>query len=43
MQPIVTDRIAWSLGLSVTLVSPLKIAESIEMPFGYWFNVPKES
>jgi len=34
MRPIVTDRVAWSVGLSVTLVSPAKIAEPIEMPFG---------
>ena len=38
MRPIVTDRVAWSVGLSVyqsvTLVSPAKAAEPIEMPFG---------
>jgi len=38
MRPIVTDRVAWSVGrsvgLSVTLVSPAKTAEPIEMPFG---------
>ena len=34
MRPIVTDRVAWSVSLSVTLVSPAKIAEPIEMPFG---------
>jgi len=34
MQPIVTDRVAWSVGLSVTLVSPAKTAELIEMLFG---------
>jgi len=38
MQPTVTDRVAWSVGLSVgrsvTLVSPAKAAEPIEMPFG---------
>jgi len=38
MRPIVTDRVAWSVGLSVglsvTLVSPAKVAEAIEMPFG---------
>jgi len=34
MRPIVTDRVAWSVGLSATLVSPTKRAEPIEMPFG---------
>ena len=38
MRPIVTDRVAWSVGrsvgLSVTLVSPAKTAAPIEMPFG---------
>jgi len=40
MRPIVTDRVAWSVGLSVgmslsvTLVSPAKTAAAIEMPFG---------
>jgi len=33
MRPIVTDRVAWSVGLSVTLVSPTKTAAPIEMPF----------
>jgi len=34
MQPIVTDRAVRSVGPSVTLVSPAKMAEPIEMPFG---------
>ena len=34
MQSIVTGRVAWSVGLFVTLVSPAKTAELIEMPFG---------
>jgi len=40
MRPIVTDRVALSVGLSVclsvchTIVSPAKTAELIEMPFG---------
>jgi len=34
MRPIVTDRVAWSVGLSVTLVSRAKPAAPIEMPFG---------
>jgi len=34
MRTIVTDRVAWSVGLSVGLVSPAKTAEPIEMSFG---------
>ena len=34
MRSIVTDRVAWSVGLSVTLVSPAKTTEPIKMPFG---------
>ena len=34
MWPLVTDRVAWSVDLSVTLVSPAKMAELIEAPFG---------
>jgi len=46
MRPILTDRVAWSIGLSVclsvylsvalsvTLVSPAKTAAPIELPFG---------
>jgi len=34
MQPIVTDQVASSVGLSVTLVSPAKTAAPIELPFG---------
>jgi len=37
MRLIITDRVAWSVGLSVsqsvTLVSTAKTAEAIEMPF----------
>jgi len=33
MRPIVTDQIAWSVGLSVTLVSPAKTTEPIGMLF----------
>ena len=36
MRSIVTDRVAWCVGLSVTLVSPAKTAEPIEMPFELW-------
>jgi len=34
MRPIVTDRVAWSVGLSDTLMSSAKTAAPIEMPFG---------
>ena len=34
MRPNVTDRVAWSVCLSVTAVSPAKTAQPIEMPFG---------
>ena len=38
MRPIVRDQVVWSvclsLGVSVTLVSPAKTAEPIDMPFG---------
>ena len=34
MRPIVTDWVAWSVGLSVTVVSPAETAEVIEIPFG---------
>jgi len=38
MRPIVTDRVAWSVGRSVcrpaTPVSPAKTAATIELPFG---------
>jgi len=33
MRPILTDRVAWSVGLSVTIVSPAKTATPIELPF----------
>ena len=49
MQSIHTDRVAWSVGLSVTPVSPAKMTELIEMPFAlrtwvaqgtmYWMDV----
>jgi len=31
MWPIATDEVAWSVGPSVTIVSPVKTAEPIEM------------
>jgi len=34
MRPILTDRVASFIGLSVTLVSPAKTAAPIELPFG---------
>jgi len=47
MWPIVTDRVAWSVGRSlclsvcrsVTPVSPIKTAKPIEMPFGLRIRV----
>jgi len=34
MRPILADRVSWSVGLSVTLVRPAKMAAPIELPFG---------
>jgi len=34
MRSIVTDRVVWCVSRSVPLVSPAKMAEPIEMPFG---------
>ena len=34
MQPIVTNQVAWSVSLSVTVVSPAKMVEPIKMLFG---------
>jgi len=31
-----TDRVAWSVGLSITLVSPAKTAEPFDLTFGLW-------
>jgi len=39
MRPIVTNRVAWSVGLSVTVVSPAKTAEPIEKSFGLWARI----
>ena len=44
MRPIVVDvDVAWFVGLfvclSVTIVSPAKTAEAIEMSFGIWTRV----
>jgi len=55
MRPIVTDRVAWSIGRSVcqsvclwvcrsvTLVSPAKTAAPIEMPFGLWAGMGRRN
>ena len=43
MQSIVTDRVAWSVGRSVTLVSRAKTAEPIEMPFGLWARMGQKN
>jgi len=34
MRLILTDRVVWSVGLSVTLVSAAKTAAPTELPFG---------
>jgi len=43
MRPIVTDRVAWSVCLSVSLsamvVNRAKTAEPIQMPFGLYTQV----
>jgi len=41
MWPIVTRGVAWfiSVCLSVRIISPAKVAEPIEMPFGLWTRV----
>ena len=39
MRPIVTDRVAWSVGLSVTIMSHAKTVEPIEIQFGLWTRV----
>ena len=39
MWPSVTNRVSWSVGLSVTLVSPAKTAAPIEMLFGLGLGV----
>ena len=39
MWPIVTDRVASSVSLSVTLVSPAETAQPIEMPSGLRIRV----
>jgi len=36
MWHIVTDEVSRSVCLSVTIVSPAKSAEPVEMPFGLW-------
>jgi len=39
MRPTVTDRVAWSVGLSVCA----KTAEPIEMPFGLWARMGRSN
>jgi len=36
MWPIVADRVAWPVGLSVAIVCPAKTAEPITMLFWLW-------
>jgi len=39
MWPIVTDRVACSVCLPVTVLSPAKVAQLIEMQVGLWAQV----
>jgi len=39
MRPIVTAEVAWSVGLSVTIVRTAKATEPIEMTFRSWTRV----
>ena len=39
MRPVVTKRVSWSVGRSVTVLSSSKTVELIEMPFGIWTQV----
>jgi len=39
MWSVVTDGVAWSDSQSVMIMSPTKMAEAIEMPFGLWMWV----
>jgi len=43
MRSVVTDgvtwSVSWSVGLSVIIVSPAKVAESIKMLLGIWTQV----
>jgi len=39
MWPIVTDGVVWSVCRSVTIMSPAKTAEPIDMSFGLWTRV----
>ena len=39
MRPIVTGGVAWCVRLSITVLSPAKTAELIEMPFLLWAGV----
>ena len=45
MRPVVTDRVAWSVGLTVyrrvSIVSPAKTAEPIKTSFVLWTRGPR--
>jgi len=44
MRPIVTDGVAPSVNLSVTIMSRAKTTEPIEVPLGVWTRVgPKKA
>jgi len=36
MRSVVRDRVAWSVCRSITIVSPAKAAEPMQMRFGLW-------
>jgi len=39
MRPTVIDRLQWSVGLLVTVMTHAKVAQPIEMPFGLTIRV----
>jgi len=39
MRSVVTDRVEWSVSRSVTVISPARLAELIEIPLGFWTQV----
>jgi len=44
MRPVVTDRVALSVGLSVCYTSePCNTAAQIEMPFGFWARMDRRN
>jgi len=43
MRPVVTDEVAWSVCLSVTIASPAKTVEPTEMLYEMWTQVGPET